>query len=98
MADQSTPTREQMIGFVQRSSDDAWLNSNTHTAQMFEAIANALRQESSRLRALEELSAAWRAEAVGLRKGQGWVARTMIGCADELDALLTPPPATKGPA
>jgi type II secretory pathway component PulK len=41
------PTRAQMIGFAQRSSDDAWLNANTHTAEMFAAIANALRASSS---------------------------------------------------
>ena len=44
MESDRTPTREQMIGFAQRSSDDAWLNSNTHTAEMFAAIANALRE------------------------------------------------------
>ena len=45
MESDRTPTREQMIGFAQRSSDDAWLNSNTHTAEMFTAIANALRKD-----------------------------------------------------
>ena len=44
MKEQAKPTLEQMIGFAQRSSDDAWLNSNTHTAEMFAAIANALRE------------------------------------------------------
>lgn len=43
-ANEAAPTREQMIGFAQRNSDDAWLHSNTHTAEMFAAIADALRQ------------------------------------------------------
>lgn len=43
MPDPAKPTLEQMIGFAQRSSDDAWLNANTHTAEMFAAIADALR-------------------------------------------------------
>ena len=46
------PTREQMLGFAQRGSDDAWLNANTHTAEMFAAIANALRESDSRADAL----------------------------------------------
>lgn len=35
-------TPEQLIGFAQRSADDAWLNSNTHTAEVFTAIAKRL--------------------------------------------------------
>jgi len=33
---------EKLIGFCRRSADDAWLNSNTHTAEMFTAIADRL--------------------------------------------------------
>jgi hypothetical protein len=33
---------EQLIGFAKRNSDDAWLNSNTHTAEVFTAIAESL--------------------------------------------------------
>lgn len=42
----ASPTRDQLIGFAQRCSDDAWLNGNTHTAEMFAAIVKALQSPS----------------------------------------------------
>jgi hypothetical protein len=41
-AGEMVPTMEQMIGFARRGADDAWLNANTHTAEMFAAIAVVL--------------------------------------------------------
>lgn len=48
-------TDDQLIGFAQRSADDAWLNSNTQTAEVFTAIVRALQDRQQAERHVKEL-------------------------------------------